>query len=590
VQITPATTVSYSWDTNSRTLAVTPVSGNLAPNTQYQVTIGPGAKTASNQQLASPQTITFVTQPPAPTPSPSPPPRPTPSNPLNEKIVAPLSGASSPGLQWSADSSSIYFVDGKGALQVVSLKDGKVTAIATSGAGYPSISPAGDRLAWIAGGKIEVITFATGKTAELVPTSPPTMLGWAKDRLLWAAHDGIYQQTDSGQTQLTALPATTGVIVQSIAPDGTHAIYTLNTNLFVLDLATGKSAQLGQANDSFAGWSPDATLVLYTDADHVVVADAQGATQSTLVGGEASWSSQDAIILGSDTNLYQVRPDGTNRTRLADGTYRFPVWAPDGSSFAFVRGDSLWTGVAPALPPEPTPVEEAGAVVKTFMDARLNGKSDAATALLDDSGKKAYAPDGLNLVITGDPHFSRYYVLTQEAIGTQPDTVRIVVRLVLTHGKLDVSEYEETLALARDAKTRQFLIDQATAGQQRELGKGAEVVSVEVTQNTIQVAFDSDLDQSTVNGGVLLLDSKGNQVDATVSYANRTVTLSGLDLKEKGQYKLVVLTTLKDVQGHNVAAEYDLNVFGPSAKKHANHHDTVVPSPSPIASSSNAPG
>src|ERR1051326_4105490 len=43
VQIKPATTVTFSWQAN--TLAVHPTSGNLAPNTQYQVTIGPGATT-----------------------------------------------------------------------------------------------------------------------------------------------------------------------------------------------------------------------------------------------------------------------------------------------------------------------------------------------------------------------------------------------------------------------------------------------------------------------------------------------------------------------------------------------------------------
>src|SRR5690348_205353 len=66
VQITPATSVMFSWDQNSRTMAVQPASGDLAPNTQYQVTIGPGARTQSGQPLATPQTITFVTQPPAP--------------------------------------------------------------------------------------------------------------------------------------------------------------------------------------------------------------------------------------------------------------------------------------------------------------------------------------------------------------------------------------------------------------------------------------------------------------------------------------------------------------------------------------------
>jgi hypothetical protein len=74
VQIMPATNVTFSWSSN--TLAVQPASGILAPNTQYQVTIGSTAKTASGQSLNTAQTITFVTQPPAPpTPSPSPTPR-----------------------------------------------------------------------------------------------------------------------------------------------------------------------------------------------------------------------------------------------------------------------------------------------------------------------------------------------------------------------------------------------------------------------------------------------------------------------------------------------------------------------------------
>src|SRR5207244_2026904 len=71
VQITPATTVTFSWEAN--TLAVQPASGNLAPNTQYHVTIGSEAKTASGKKLTSAQTITFVTQPPA-----TPPANPTP--------------------------------------------------------------------------------------------------------------------------------------------------------------------------------------------------------------------------------------------------------------------------------------------------------------------------------------------------------------------------------------------------------------------------------------------------------------------------------------------------------------------------------
>ena len=577
VRIAPATTVTFSWDTSSRTLAVQPSSGNLAPNTQYQVTVGPGAKTATNLPLSAPQTITFVTQAPTPTPPP-PTPHPTPANPLGEKQVVTLNGASSLAAQWSADSSSIYFVDGKGAL-VVTTKAGAATVIAPDGASSPSISPAGDRLAYLRGGKIEVLTFASGKTDEVSPATAPILVGWAKDKVVWAAADGIYTPGDTGPSQLAPLPTKGSVMVASISPDGMHVAYEVDKSLFVLDLGSGNSAKLGQVGDSFSGWSPDGALLLYSTTDHIVVADARGVTQSTLPTGEASWSSQDAILLGSDTDLYEVRPDGSHLTKVSSGTYHLPLWAPDGSSFAYVRGSSLWVAVAPALPPEPTVVDEAATVVKQFMDARLNNKSDQATALLDDNGKKAYGDHGLNLTITGEPHLSRYYILTQEATGTAPDTVTSVVRLVLMHGKLDVSDYEETLTLVRDASSKQFLIDQASANARRDLGKGAEVVSVDVAADTIKVTFDSDLDPATVTNGVLLLDSKGNQVDGTVAYATRTVTLGGLSLTPGAQYKLVVLATVRDVLGHNVTSEYDLNVFGPMPKKHGNHKDVATPTP-----------
>ncbi|HEV2475026.1 MAG TPA: Ig-like domain-containing protein [Candidatus Dormibacteraeota bacterium] len=590
VQITPATSVAYAWDAKSVTLQVTPVSGNLAPNTQYQVTIGPGAKTAGAQQLAQPQTITFVTQAPAtPTPTPSPTPRPSPANPLNEKQLAALKGSG--GLAWSVDSQTIYFVDlSTGALQVVSLKGGPPTVIAPSGAWAPVVSPAGDQLAYVLNGKIEILTFASGKTDELAPSPTPTLVAWAKDKVEWSTRDGIYEETDSGKALLVALPTTGGPVVQSISPDGSHAVYrTTDGTLDLLDIASGNSTQLAQSEATqFSGWSPDGTQFLLTTAANLVVSDLRGATLATLPVAQASWSSNDAILLGGDTNLSQVRPDGSNLTRLANGTYRSPVWAPDGNSFAFVRGDSLWVATAPSLPPEPTIVDEATTVVKKFMDARLGDRSVDAAAFLDDSGKKAYGAGQLNLVITGDPHFTRYYLLTHEAVGTQPDTVRFVVRLVLTHGKKDVSDVEETLTLVRDATTKQFLVDQATAGAQRDLGKGPEVVSVDVAATTIQVTFDSDLDPATVNGGVTVVDAKGNPIDATVTYSGKVVTISSIDLKAGAQYRLVVMTSVRDVQGQKVQAEYDLDLLGPAANRHAERKaaSSALASPTPAVSPS----
>jgi hypothetical protein len=315
-----------------------------------------------------------------------------------------------------------------------------------------------------------------------------------------------------------------------------------------------------------------------------------GNTSSTLPAGDPSWSTQDAILLGGDTDLFQVRPDASGLTRLSNGTYHQPEWAPNGAAFSFFRGGQLWIATAPALPAEPSLLDNAAGAVNSFMQARLKNQPDQAMTYLDGNGKQAYsAGGGLNLIISGDPAFSRYYILTQELAGSQPVSARFVVRLVLTHGKIDVADFDEALTLVRDSATNAFLVDQAAAGPHRDLGKGAEVVGVTVAADTIQVTFDSDLDPGTVPGGIVVSDYKGKPVDTTVAYANKIVTITGLNLKPGARYTLVVSTGVRDVLGRNVAAEYDLDIVGPAG---ANHHlnkgnggapVTVSPSPSPSA-------
>jgi len=210
VQIAPATNVTYAWSASSNTLSVLPSSGNLAPNTQYQVTIGPGAKTAAGKPLASAQTITFVTQPPAPpTPSASPTIR-APASPTSlltgEHQLASLGGMASSAVQWSADSSTVYFVDAKGALNAVATKGGDVKMVAPDGVTSPSIAPAGDRLAYIRGGRIEILTFATGTTTEVGATPAATVVAWAKDKVLWATAGEVYTEGAPKPAQLASLP------------------------------------------------------------------------------------------------------------------------------------------------------------------------------------------------------------------------------------------------------------------------------------------------------------------------------------------------------------------------------------------------
>jgi hypothetical protein len=370
----------------------------------------------------------------------------------------------------------------------------------------------------------------------------------------------------------------------SIAPDGTHATYRQSHTLLLLDLATGKTSPLGATDAQFFGWSPDGSRLIYSSADGNVVAGSDGQTLSTIPSGDASWSSLDEVILGSDTELYAVRPDAFGLTKLASGTYHTPYWAPSGTAFSFVRGGALYAASVSPLAPEPPALDLASLAVNSFMKARLAVQPDQAKAFLTDNGKQAYASDGLNLLISGDPVFSRFYILTQEMTSTQPDMARIVVRLVLAQGKLNVGNFEETLTLVRDPSSGQFLIDQATAGPHRDLGKGPEVVAVDVTRSAVKVTFDSDLKLDTVQFGVILLDRNGKQVGDKAAYANRAATIAGLQLVQGAHYKLVVLSTVHDWVDHNVASEYDLDLVGPAPT--SDQSGTVVsptPTPNPTA-------
>ena len=585
VQITPATYVAFSWSDN--TLAVHPTGGTLAPNTQYRVTIGPGATTAKGQPLSSPKTITFVTQPSAPPPpSPTPTIQATPTSHLggDHRLAAKPSGAFYTP-QWSADSTTVYFVGDNGALASVSAAGGDVKVIVPDGVSLPAIAPAGDRLAYLRGGKVEMLTLAGGSTSDLVEAPQVTALSWAKDQILWATSEGIFTGGADGQSQLASIPQNSTVV--SIAPDGGHAVYQEGQSLHVLDLATSRSRGLGGAA-AFLGWSPDGSRMLYAGNQETVVADAQGQKIASILSGDVSWSSKDEILIGDDTDLYAVRPDGYGRTLLNSGTYRNPAWAPDGVTFTYVRGGAIWSATTAPLPPEPPALDQAASVVSQFMNARIAKHGDQAQAFLDNNGRQAYSSSGLPLVIAGDATFTRDYVVVQQMIDLQPQTARFVVRLVLSKGSLDVSDFEETLTLKRDDASQPFLIDQASANSTRDLGKGAEVVSADVATGSMKVVFDSDLVADTVADGVVVLDANGKRVGSPSTYANRTVVITGLDLAPGASYKLVVLTSVQDVSGRSVAAEYDLNVVGP-AQASSPTAPSPEPSPEPTPSPSPSP-
>ena len=561
VQVTPATTVAFRWSGDTQ-LYVQPTSGDLAPNTQYLVTIGPGATTQAGTKLDTPKTVTFVTQP---VPTPAAPPSPSPrnnsllTNQAQLTTAYPPTGTTYPPV-WSADSKTVYFVGGGGALEAIPAGGGQAKTLVPDGVSLPAMAPAGDRLAYVRAGKIEVLTLASGATSEIAPDPAPTTLRWVKDQLEWGSSDGVFTVGDGGPVRIAAGPDRSGTAV-SIAPDGTHALFQSGDGLLIVDVASGRASSLcgGGCATTFEGWSADGTRVVYGG----VIASLTGRTITSVPGSSMSWSANNEILLGSDTGLYEMRPDGLGGiTHLADGTYNLPVWAPDSATFVFVRS-GLWVATAPPASAPPPTADAALTVVNAFMNARLHNNPDQAQQYLDDAAKAVYNSGTPPLIPTGTPAFKRFYVLMSEVDPSSANTVRVVVRLVFGGPKIEMGTVEETLTLKREQATDPFLIDAVTASAPRVLGRGPEVVAVKITSTEIDVTFDSDLVPTTI-AGVTLQDANGMTVSVTPAYSDRVMTLTGAQLTPGAHYRLVVLPTVLDVGGRHTTSEYDLDLIGPA--------------------------
>jgi len=589
VQIVPATSVEFRWSGDT-TLFVQPTSGNLAPNTQYQVTIGPGALTKGGKRLTSPKEFTFVTQPTTPSPGGGPSPTPGGGSVLTgQHRLTVLPGADySP--QWSPDSTTVYFVNAGGALQSAPVAGGQPRTLVPDGVSNPALSSGGDRIAFMRAGRLQVLNLSGGQTIGVAGGESATAVVWVKNRLYWAGPSGVFTTgpggpgVGGGTVKLASNPDPSGSFI-SIAPDGAHAAFRSGGAILLVDVATGATTTLGRAagSGSFQGWSPDGARIMHDG----VIADMNGQTLARLPAGDPSWSLSGQIIVGTDSSLIEVNSDGTGLLQLATGSaFRQPAWAPDSSTFVFVRGGFLWAaGVPSGHQPQVSTIDQASAVVAAFMQARLAGDFDKARSFLDDNGKAVYAAGGPALIPGGDAGFRRYYILASEVDPTSPNTVRFVVRLIFGRGgPLERTLSEETLTLKRVSASDPFLIDRVTAGPVRDLGRGPVVVAVRITPSRVEVTFDSDLRPTTI-AGVLLQDGQGSPVGGSVSYSDRTVTFSGLQLSAGAPYRLVVLPTVQDVGNRNVVSEYDLDLVGPGADVSAGSAPQtpviVLPSASP---------
>jgi len=195
-----------------------------------------------------------------------------------------------------------------------------------------------------------------------------TLIAYVDAGVMW-----IERPDGSGRRQLT--PEGVNVATDAVwHPEGHHIAFLAlypgeEGSLHVVNVATGATLRLTPPEEevrrAFA-WSPDGSWIGYVAEDTFVH------------GGDPT----------QDQDIFVVRPDGTQRTRLTatehdDDVLASLAWAPDGSRIAIQRyGRGLWTIGLRAS--GPSRVETAAAVSRRAFDtadtvviARADGHADA---------------------------------------------------------------------------------------------------------------------------------------------------------------------------------------------------------------------
>ncbi|HKA09602.1 MAG TPA: Ig-like domain-containing protein [Candidatus Dormibacteraeota bacterium] len=550
VTIQPATQATYQWQDNNKKLTITPVH-DLAPNTQYVVKIAPSAKTQDGQALTNAPPVQFVTRPPTPTPTPTPTSQPTstPAPQITSRLVAP---SGNPASRWSTDGTRLYVVGPSGQLGAWSLQGQPAgTPIQPDGVTLVAVGPDGT-VAYVRNGQISY-------GSVTVTNVQPIALGFGQSGVVFATASDVQS---SDQRKLAGLAEQAAAADFSATAD--KLVYRgASGNLHLVDLtvhpardtAVGPSTGLGD-------WSPDGTRYAYVTDAGISVVDTSTASSSKLLDFPGltglAWSRGNQLLLTTSSALYLYTPgDPGGAKKQADGDFRQPSWAPAGGHFSFKRGSDVWVGRMAAQGGSGTAaVSGAGQdeLVNAFMAARLNLSADQAGTYLDAAGKEAFS--SLTLIYTPPgPSLARYYVLLNQPY-------RVVVRLVLTKGTTQ-SAVDETLILKSSGG--KLLIDGVSERPRASFGAGPEILKVTVAPEQLQVSFDSDLDQSTVQGSVSVKGPNGQAVNSQASYDARgkTVTLQLAGALASGAtFDLVVSSGLKDYNGRQ-AVPYDLQFLGP---------------------------
>lgn len=563
VEVHPATQVSYRWS-SPRTLEVTPQNGSLAPGTRYEVTVSPAARTATNQQLGKPATMSFVTASatPAPQATPVPTTPSSPSRPESQLLDAHQVGpAGAPQAIWSRDGSQLYVVGPAGQLSVYP-------------AGGTVGQPVADRDVRLVAAGPQGPAYARGQDlvygSLTLSGANPSAIGFQGSQLLYLQGQTIM----NGQPGLLAPNGTKVAALDrapsaaSFAPDGSRLAYLGSDGLHLVDVSANKDQLVGPAT-VLGDWSADASRFVYANGSAVLETGGGAPTPVLSLAGVHSidWSSGGQLLLSGASGVTVANQDGKGQRQVAPAGAEQATWSPAGEAvIAYRQGGATWTARVAGSQPAPTSVDS---LVADFMKARKAADQQKASAYLDEAGKQDFQK--VPLVYAGQPQLNRYQVLLSQPSGL------IVVRMVLANGPVE-QVVDETLILKRDDNGR-LLVHAASDTPPRALDTGPEVLSVNVTANRVTVMFDSDLDPATVQSAVTV---QGQSTRASYNAQTRTVTLTlASPLQAGSAYTVSVAPQLRDV-GHRPAATQSVGFNGPGTARATAPPPAPSPSPIPI--------
>jgi hypothetical protein len=542
LHIEPATGVTYQWTSDTQ-VKIVPTSGAFAPNTQYTVSLAPGAQTQQGKSVPASTPAVFTVAPPAPTPAPTPTATPAPA--LDVTVIG---SASDIRPQWNYQD-KIAAAGPNGELELFPLDGGTPEILVPAGVTAFALGPDGGRdvIAYVRGG--QAYTNATHPHAASPAGINPIALGFdSQGQVEYAT------ATATTDAQGHELKLQTPAIAAWFAPGGARMVYqSADKQLHLVELASGKETVWPGGASTFLAWSPDDTHLLYSTADGLYSSDAalQSPARLGALGGAnaADWPASGPLVVEAGGQLHQVAADGSSDRLLGPASAVALAASPKGS-IALVGGGKLALA-QPRTPGGATAltVETAGPVVGAFEKARQSGDQAGAGAVTATTARSVAPPaSGIQRWFT---------VAAFQAADGVHETVRVV--LADKTGR-DTTQLDEVLLVTAGPNGKP-VISSAVDSATRPYGKGPEVLSVSQTGSKFAIEFDSDLAGVSVPAAIKLLDSSGKPVAAAVTTKGRTVMVApATPLQSATTYRLAVSTTLLDADTRPAVAEFDVDI------------------------------